>query len=162
MVVPPENACYVPAAYKPGAIRPNALAWIIPSTIGPEDDLTGMRADEIDLRRMPNIATEVAAPPACRLLGVVYSDSPLADETSTSKSLEAVSVAISGLVTIQDEAFAQKATCGQFVYVNSTTGKLSVHDERPEDNANMWQVGMLLEVGSIEDARVLLSINPPV
>jgi len=174
MVEPPEGAVYVAAAYNSiERLKPNRLAWTVPAD--ELDDASelgrGQKAAELaTLPRITNAANRgVSGMPSSyrrrhmhqELLGVVYADSPLANEKEKNR-LETVSVVVSGLVTIVDPVFETKATCGQFVYVD-TFGSLAVASTKPPNTVDQkyWKVGMLMEVGHRSDARVLLGIEAP-
>lgn len=162
MVEPPEGAKYVTAAYAPGTLEPNRLAWVQAPPAHAPSPAAGQETLELAKRpRVANKADDAERPWAGNsLIGIVYADSPIEDRSTSARPLAAVSVVVSGLVTLVDAAFADKATCGQFVFADADTGTLAVAAVKPS-GARYWTVGMLLETGSRCDARVLLGIEPP-
>ena len=148
MVEPPDGASYVVAAYKGGEVEPHKLAWSIPRHVLPGGHVTD--AQRYLYEEVVHVASS-PAPTDSHLLGVVYADSPLAAKEAT---LSAVSVAVTGIVTIIDKLFSldkkKDATAGKFIYAAAEGGlTYTVTDHR---------VGMLLEAGSQNDGRVLLRL----
>ena len=154
MVEPPDGASYVTAAYKPNDLQPNRLAWLCPS-----EEIKCDSMEMSELAQLPCISNTNRDGGRGSLLGVVYADSPL--NTDASKPLDSVSVAELGVVTLVDSLFKDKShgSAGQMVYAKGTKDGCELRLARPGGEAGWWHVGMLLEIGSRCDARILLNIR---
>lgn len=153
-VEPPDGATYVPTAYRPGEVALHRLAWVLPPNAAPEET-AGTDAQKY-LSTLPRIATSCLHPDA-GLLGVVYGDSPVATEAHPPR-LCAVSVVVSGVVTIVDPFFKDKITAGKRLHAAaSAPGGFRLTDT-PVPPEGHRHVGIVLEVGSRNDARILLTL----
>ena len=163
VVEPPHEASYVRAAYVPGTVDANSVAWSVPVAAVEKGEHLTLAQQEI--QRMIRISgskgfRDGGAVEDPRFLGVIYADSPLAKDATFRHELSSVSVVVSGLVTIVHEAFDAKektnCTAGKFVHAHPN-GLLKVSADRTlADGSGYQRVGMLMEVGSNMDGRVLL------
>jgi len=156
VVEPPSHAAYVTAAYLPGELDNYAVAYIseqdTPPPFNPERDAV---RDEI--HTFMKVTSERQADPGAEpapVLGVVYSDGALETHGSDPKP---IAIAVLGAVTVVDEAFSDRSHCppGLFVHVRED-GSIELSPRRTPELPRTHLLGMLLEVGYNNDARVLL------
>ena len=159
MVVPPEGASYFSAAYLPGTVEPNKLAWVVPN---PEPNPAGHGMEHDELLEMPRVVTDVKGyDERLSLVGVVYADSPVATAGSR---LESVAVAATGFVTLVDTYFSDSkkdCTCGDVVYARASGEKVELGHQKGFAAPAMdgfVKVGRIMEIGSRGDARLLLHL----
>ena len=164
MVEPPSQAAYVRAAYVPGTLQNYTVAFV--SKGDTEYDSSRDRVnDEISslmqVTSTPPLLGGAASPP---VLGVIYSDGVLsgsAPADSARAPLCTIAVAVLGAATVVDKVFADRSQCtpGLFVHVNAD-GTLHLSASRTPSGvgaaAGRQLLGMLLEVGYHNDARILL------
>lgn len=173
-VEPPDGACFATAAYRAGDVDAHRLAFVVDVSRLPGDDahtLSETTAHRYMRTELPRITTkpfETGA--AVAVLGVAYADSPLLEADASRAAagepqpLSAVAVAVTGVVTIMDEAFkANKKdfTAGSRLHVKADVAASRVLFAASKETVPKpgWQnVGLVLEVGAQGDARVLLTL----
>ena len=174
VVMPPDNAVVVRAVVLEDDLKKDSDCALLhrPVFVAATD---GTRISApLPKNDLDNVLRILKKPESSRnaFLGIAYADSggsgsgsgsatedcALLPRTKNSRGsvMHAVAVVVGGAVTILDDIFADResATVGKFVHVNIETGSLSVNPDRRVDGCTL--VGMLLEVGSRSDARVLL------
>lgn len=162
VVEPPDGACFAATAYEAGDAEPHRLAFV--KDVGEDDSaalLNETKAHHYIRTVLPRITTK-PADGSLNVLGVVYADSPLLGPTDAdSKQLSAVSVAVTGVATIVDEAFANKQdyTAGKRLHVQVQGGHVRFCTTATPAAESGWRnVGLVLEVGAQNDLRVLLTL----
>jgi len=159
-VVPPENAVYVRGIiaaedlgdsllHRPVFVKASATDYGQPATAAPKDELN----DGLMLTSNPTGDD--------KFLGIAYADHQdpldLPHLKNTKGEMHyAVAVVVSGAVTIIDSAFTDPThiSPGMFVAIKNVaekTGSIQIQSKRDDT-----VIGMILEIGRRDDARVLM------